>query len=210
MQRIPILWIPYYRRCEVGSFFWNSWTCNYSRKFSGLSHRKRIGRRSVFARSGELTRPSRFKSRFVVNWVFCQPVPPTSLTKRCDPGVEFSGNKLQTIHIIGLWKASALGMKEDEMVQKFKAEMTLVQEAHKEHGRKRSLTQVKADWHQAAKRLGSGVSRSLTGRMQQRFLEELEFQIHPERNTSSCSEAVAYKIDQRMFTCISLLHNVMS
>ena len=31
--------------------------------------------------------------------------------------------------------------------------MTLVQEAHKEHGRKRSLTQVKADWHQAAKRV---------------------------------------------------------
>ena len=75
------------------------------------------------------------------------------LTKRCDPGVEFSGNKLQTIHIFGLWKASALGMKEDEMVQKFKAEMTLVQEAHKEHGRKRSLTQLKADWHQAAKRV---------------------------------------------------------
>lgn len=67
--------------------------------------------------------------------------------------LEFSGNKLQTIHIIDLWKASALGMKEDEMVQKFKAEMTLVQEAHKEHGRKRSLTQVKADWNQAAKRV---------------------------------------------------------
>lgn len=44
-------------------------------------------------------------------------------------------------------------MTEDEMVQKFKAEMTLVQEAHKEHGRKRSLTQVKADWNQAAKRV---------------------------------------------------------
>ena len=54
---------------KVGSLlvFWNSWTCNYSRKFSGLSHRKRIGRRNVFARSGELTKHSRFKSRFVFN-----------------------------------------------------------------------------------------------------------------------------------------------
>ena len=137
----------------------------FSRKFSGLSHRKRIGRRNVFARSGELTKHSWFKSRFVVNWVFCQPVPPTSLTKRCDPGVEFSGNKLQTIHIISLWKASALGMKEDEMVQKFKAEMTT------------GSGSAQGAWpktfaNTSPSRLASGsVSRSLTRRMQKRFLE---------------------------------------